>query len=489
MPKALAPRHSKDQNQDAYVSELMRIRARSPQALARWIPVPAPVPLPVTDIPGDLGLGRFQEVTPSNGSGAKGRKVNNERRTVKASASDAQKQSKTQFHEVEASTTKAANQCQDAKMPKTESERDTLWTEVRSVSNCILKKLRQERPYYEPSQDTRYDGIQTDGGMMDSNWLMCKIEQRTKDIEELLQAGEELLQNSKAESPSSMILEDSEESPAKRLHNESNSSFISLSNSIDELCQQLSILSKECDLRYSAGFGTPNHSRTSERLQLLAETTDVLHAIYEKAKDLADAHRNAEGLALTEASPYLSHVTSASTQLHHFDADEGHQTPHDTSSVQHSKHVHFHLDDELPEVSNPPTWMDFDMDDLPEDGLQAFPLARSPVALNSLWSFMVRGSPSPSRGRTVTTKESRSFAPEFFPKNDHIQGDTENLKSEPREAETKQKQMSESLTRQRWRTQGLENRVEKTQQCQPPVVSSNVQVLPVQKRYVSALCT
>merc|ERR1719262_704041 len=100
-------------------------------------------------------------------------------------------------------------------------------------------------------------------------------------------------------------------SPAKRFRNGHDDSFISFSDGMDDLCQQLSSLSKECQLRHSEGFGTPSHSRTPERVKLLAETKDILYTMQLKVTELADAHRKAEAVTLGSAvgSPSPSHVT------------------------------------------------------------------------------------------------------------------------------------------------------------------------------------
>lgn len=473
MPK---PAVSKDH--DANVSELKRIRARSPQALARWIPVQEPE---VARAASQSQLG----VVPMANS---------------------------QCDPVRTPTTKAANRWQEVERPKGKEARDRVRTKVRSVSrmNCMLKKLRQDHPYMiSRSQGSIHDEMPADaaGTSPHSSQLMCHLELRTRELEKLLHDGEEILSGSNTNLPcigtpasaASMVFEDSIESPAKRSRSENNGGFISLSSSIDELCQQVSILSKECDLRRSEGFGTPHHSRTPERLELLEQTTDVLHTIHAKVQSLANAHKKAE-----------AHVC----KMLNFDTSSDDETLSVASlSVQNSKAVNFHLDDEvssetsfLPhahfnsndEVSAwcSPGWTDFDVNDLPEDGLKAFPLARSPVALKwkasetvfSPLSPSTEDSPSPSRIRKPN--DPPTLANQLFPQVDQIQHGMVSFHHELEKAGNERTQMSVSLAKPYRNIQNLENGINSAQRCQHAAATRMTQMLPIEKRcLLSAFCT
>jgi hypothetical protein len=408
----------------------------------------------------------------------------------------------------------------------------------------VFKKLRQDHPYFEPtaSQNLSNDGFEPEGSNMDENRLIHKLDQRSKELEELLQEGEELLKNVKtpsSDTPSSAA--SGMESPAKRLRevrDGNDSGFISFSSSIDELSQQLDILSKECQLRHSEGFGTPSHSRTPARVELLAETTGILQTMQEKVTGLVDAHRKSEGLAPMDASPSPSHVdappspaisiASSVCRPLPFDMEDSHETFIASPSVQK---IHFHLDDDVPEMSTTSTstmaWTDFDVDSLPEDGLNALECARSRLQseddmsesgctnprshgpLRNVWSWdsgkpknvcawryqqlswnsfcknncedllqtnsemkvcgtVDNGHASPSRVRNATLKAPES-AQSWAVQVEQIQHDIQNMENNLLEAEVERKEMCEVLAKQRSNINGIEDRFQKvTQRKMPP---------------------
>lgn len=386
-----------------------------------------------------------------------------------------------------------------------------LRTKVRSVSRmvCMLKKLRQDHPYtISRKQDACDDELQADGAIriMDSSELMCHLDQRTIELERLLHKGEEILQKSNTNLPcigtpasaASIVFEDSIESPSKRSRNEKDCSFISLSSSIDELCQQVSILSKECKFRHSEGFGTPHHSRTPERLQILALTTAVLDTIHEKVKILANAHKTAEAHMCKELN---------------FDAcnDDETSTSVASLSAKSSKALHFHLDDEAlsepsfsaksfrltppakiswnDEVSALPAWADFDVDDLPGDGFKAFPLAHSPVTPK--WEEVTnqcfpQDSPIPSQVLTVNSNDPGKLMNQLVPQVDPIQRDVVSRRHEVEEAGIERMQMTsyESLTKSHSvrNIQNLENDINSTQRCQQAAATRMAKMLPIETR-------
>lgn len=487
-PKLQSKQSSKPRFARQSSEELTRIRARSPQALARW----TQVSVPQDSSTGSSASARFTQVM-ANGSESQARWTS-EKMTPKAHG-DALPQDG-----------------EDLEAVKKKETKDRVQAKVFSVSRMsrIFKKLRQDHPYIEctssqnPNDDTVDDSIQ----------LICKLEERSREVEELLQEGEEMLHGKVPciATPKSVVgYGDAMESPAKRLRDENDGDFISFSNCIDELSQQLNILSKECQLRHSQGFGTPTHSRTPERVELLAETKDILHAMQAKVTDLAEAHRKAETLALAESSSsssdYELDVTPLAEQLD-FNVEEAPEVAAVSSPVRNDKQFSFHLDNAGSQASTSPAWTDFDLEYLPEDGLHALECARSRLqssgslnesAVQWLRSQVVpkaassskrvqfaEGTASPSRPCSTTPKgsaEYESTVAQLCPQVVQIQHDMQNLENELSEAEVQRKRLSESLAEQRGKIQGIEDCLKKVQRYQQGISPSRkIQRLPIGKR-------
>jgi len=257
-----------------------------------------------------------------------------------------------------------------------------------------------------------------------------------------------------------------------------------------------------CKFRHSEGFGTPHHSRTPERLQILALTTAVLDTIHEKVKILANAHKTAEAHMCKELN---------------FDAcnDDETSTSVASLSAKSSKALHFHLDDEAlsepsfsaenlrltppvkiswnDEVSALPAWADFDVDALPGDGLKAFPLAHSPVTPK--WEEGTNQcfpQDSPSQVLTVNSNDPGKLMNQLVPQVDPIQRDVVSRRHEVEEAGIERMQMTsyESLTKSHSvrNIQTLENDINSTQRCQQAAATRMAKMLPIETRcLISAL--
>jgi hypothetical protein len=212
-------------------------------------------------------------------------------------------------------------------------------------------------------------------------------------------------------------------------------------------------------------------------------------------KRLATVHRQAE-----------AHVC----QKLNFEEDSSDETSDETlPSVNNADHVCFHLDSEACQeatlsgkhsksdrfhlynhVSSSPAWIHFDIDDLPEDGLKAFPLGCSSAlkwkGLDSVFPPVIQGdSPTPSRVRAVKSNDLQNLTNQLFPQDHQIQHDMVSVQHEVEEDGIEWRQMSDILAKSQRSMENLEKEIEPANHCQHAQTAGTMQMLPIGKRYVS----